>query len=94
MTLRCKPGDMARMIKAFFPENVGLIVEVVSADKDYGDGLGFSWLCKPAWPSRALNRDGRQVFDAVECEIPDAWLVPIRPPETPVTETRDHEVTA
>lgn len=28
MTLRCKPGCLARLTKSFYPENIGLIVEV------------------------------------------------------------------
>lgn len=91
--MNCKPGDMAVVTKAARPENVGLIVEVLQlADpQDHPSGL-WAWRIKPAWPIRAS--DGRLVGRLDIPYHPDAWLRPIRPPETPVTETRDEELTA
>ena len=89
--MNCKPGDMAVLVKAVFPENVGLIVEVIVFK---GEAWGFldNWLCKPAWPSRGEYPSGVVDYGMQESLIPDAWLRPIRPPETPVTETRDEEL--
>lgn len=95
--MNCKPGDMAVLVKAVLPANVGLIVQVVRA---YGisvcaeDRGMFLWLIKPAWPCATMNTQTRIVkYGTNLFPVADAWLRPIRPPETPVTETRDEELT-
>ena len=89
--MNCKPGDMARIVKSSNGENVGVIVEVVKfvgADNEYVN----LWDCKTAWPIVGYDVANRKCV-ATKVQIPDAWLRPIRPPETPVTETRDEELT-
>jgi len=97
--VNCKQGDVARLIKAAFPENVGLIVEVLCAVPPiYWGEHGPEWVCKPAWPCAgeqvlcglALSKD----FNADEIDIPDAWLRPIRPEADPVTTDCDVGVEA
>ena len=92
--MNCKAGDMAEIIRSdFFPENKGAIVQV----SDVGETRtpwGWLWEVKPAWPLKSIGDSSRKVFfDAAPVFFPDAWLRPIRPPETPVTETRDEELT-
>lgn len=91
--MNCKPGEMAVLVNATFPENVGLIVEILSF---HGEGFGFydNWLCKPAWPSRGVYEDGGLFFNALDCVLRDADLRPIRPPKMPANETNDEELTA
>lgn len=93
--MNCKPGDMAVVIRSVVPANMGLIVTVVKASiSSHSSGLP-SWECKPAWPVVMVTTDMRRWPASVELgRIPDAWLRPIRPPETPVTETRDEELAA
>lgn len=89
--MNCKPGDMAVTIKSTNGENVGLIIEVVEflgADNGYVN----LWNCKAAWPIIGYDVVNRKRV-TTKVAIPDAWLRPIRPPETPVTETRDEELT-
>lgn len=95
--MNCKPGDMAVLTKAVLPENVGLIVTVLQAYgiKTLGPHAGmFSWECKPAWPrTTVVDATGQREYGVHTSHTPDAHLRPIRPPETPVTETRDEELT-
>jgi hypothetical protein len=86
MTLRCKPGDMAIIEGA--RKNNGMIVEVVSEHPPREDD-GAMWNVKPLAPIH--NLDGELTTTGW---IGDKFLRPIRPPETPMSETRDHEVTA
>lgn len=91
--MNCKPGDMAVVTQAMLPQNIGLIVEVLN--DGYTDSkFGWTWKTKSAWPASATNnvRGLRQAI--TEAHVHDAWLRPIRPPETPLTETRDEELTA
>lgn len=89
--MNCKPGDMARVVKSRFPSNVGLIVEVLTSEIDSEGKPG--WKTKPAWPCFGIL-DGVLSFSSDVTWFDDDQLRPIRPPETPVTETRDEELAA
>ena len=82
----CKQGDMARMIEAHFPENVGLIVTVLEPCAPR-EKYSLAWKCKPAWPVRGTSWTNQSVvlYGNYVAEIPDAWLRPIRPEADPVT---------
>ena len=84
--MNCQKGDMARMIKATFPENVGLIVTVIEETTPVGDS-GHLWMCKPAWPSITTDwfDSSKRYVSAGLTALPDAWLRPIRPDAEPVT---------
>ena len=82
---------MARVIQSNFPSNVGLIVEVIQLVTTQANQP--MWETKPAWPCLGVLR-GVVLFNGDRTNFPDCQLRPIRPPETPVTETRDEELAA
>jgi hypothetical protein len=73
--MNCKPGDLAYIIKAEVPQNLGRILEVVGVS-DVGTAMNkeLTWDCLSMSPllthSAGVRRD-------VWCR--DAWLRPIRP---------------
>lgn len=93
--MRCRPNDLAVVVRADNPVNVGALVTVVrySAELD-----------EPAWVVRSEGRglagweflNGERLGEsrAQEAICPDAWLRPIRP-QTDADETpRDVPVDA
>ena len=95
--MRCKPGQMCRQIKAFLPENVGLVVETLHLDS--AEDFGPEWICKPAWPCRGARVANGAVVSLDQASsrpvwIPDAWLEPILPPEQPETVTNEETAEA
>ncbi|UVS93491.1 hypothetical protein [Burkholderia glumae] len=77
--MNCKPGDLAIIVQAMLPENIGKIVEVLSP-LGHDCGLGFRWLAKTVGgPARTVSVvDFSSVFvDPEPAGIPDAWLRPI-----------------
>ena len=91
--MNCKPGDMAVVINSLFEENIGNIVHVIRPAARCHVSRLFSWEAKSTRPCRGLDVFGGSDNSSTIGAIPDAWLRPIRPPETPVTETRDEELT-
>ena len=85
MKLRCWPGCLAYMARANFPENVGLLVEVVERAPNKPDGSPC-WFADAMQPRRASNGLGA-VKLTTRARIPDAWLRPITPPPGSETET-------
>lgn len=57
--LRCKPGDLAIVIKAAIPDNLGLIVKVIC--RDLGEDIIHFHERENAW--------------FVESQLPMTWLV-------------------
>lgn len=88
--MRCKVGDMAEILSG---PNQGAIVEVVGVDNVSSLYYGqHCWFVHAAWPMMAyVGVNPRQL--RTDASAPDEHLRPIRPPETPVTETRDEELT-
>lgn len=76
--MNCKSGDLAIIVQALLPENIGKIVEVL---QPLGDdcGMGFRWLVKTVLPGRTVSViDFHTVFeDSAPAGIPDAWLRPV-----------------
>ena len=97
MNLRCKPGDLAIVVNAQNPSNLGLIVRVTSLmpaadDLKFKDDAGPVWVCECAHPM-TWTRQGRQV-SAHRGPIPDRQLQPLRgagPSALPRTQQRQHE---
>ncbi|MBR8228071.1 hypothetical protein KDX05_07065 [Burkholderia vietnamiensis] len=91
--MNCKPGDLAIIVQAFLPENIGKIVEVLAP---LGDdcGCGFRWLVKTLSPARTISViDFKTVFeDSEPAGIPDAWLRPVT--GLPITDDVEDEVMA
>lgn len=85
MNTRCKPGDMAIVIDAQNPDNIGLIVRVLGLhDREaanFRHDLGPVWTCDCAHPM-VWTRDGRTHL-ARTGPIPDRLLQPIRGMDTP-----------
>lgn len=77
--MNCKPGDLAVLVRACLPENIGLIVTVhnewVMDEKD-----GFCWLTESSHPTPTIWWDGAPAGSDRESFVPDAWLRPLRDP--------------
>ena len=107
MTLRCKPGDLAVIVHADFPQmamDIGKIVRVVAPALGYAD-LRFFWecvsqssplihmWCEEGPDGRFVECPGQFGFDMCT-DIPDASLRPIRPDAEPESVERIAELTA
>ena len=81
-----KAGDLAIIIKAIHPENVGRIVEVESY---FGDTEDY----KNLWQVSFVGSPGRGIFGRSQRGLtPQAWLRPIT--GIPETEDQEEEMTA
>jgi len=91
--MNVRKGDLAIIIKALLPENIGKIVEVF---EPLGDdcGLGFRWRVKSAKPCRTLSVvDFKTIYrDQDDIAVPDAWMRSIT--GLPITDDIKDEVTA
>ncbi|WP_175740000.1 hypothetical protein [Burkholderia ambifaria] len=91
--MNVQKGDLAIIVQALLPENIGKIVEVLDP---LGDdcGMGFRWLVKTLLPGRTVSViDFQTVFeDSSPAGIPDAWLKPVS--GLPITDDIKDEVTA
>jgi len=78
--LRCRPGDLAIVIQAQFPTNMGRIVRIIGVDDRKGDLL-FP-LQTPTWEVRCelpmTWRSNNKRFRRKQGPEPDACLQPIR----------------
>lgn len=75
--MNCKPGDLAIVIRAELPENVGIIVRVLRpARSRHGKG----W-----WVDAQRPRPTTWGKEYRECISPDAWLWPIREAKEDIT---------
>lgn len=78
--LRCKPGDLAIVIKATFPSNLGRIVRVVALSQGDGDLVypadQVTWLVTCAQPMTWYKKKKR--FQRKKGPVPDMQLQPIR----------------
>jgi len=92
MSLRCKPGDLAYATKAFFPENVGMVVQVLEIDNMHAISIedGPRWICK-CHPIRTITLfTGIVKYDVTQVWIPDRYLIPFAGPS--ITHTIDVEI--
>ena len=96
MNTRCKPGDMAIVIDAQNPDNIGLIVRVLGLHDpetaNFKHDLGPVWTCECA-QSMVWTREGRPHV-ARSGPIPDRLLQPIRGLGTPTPTVVEEEVGA
>ena len=81
MNARCKPGDLAIVIDAWHPCNLGTIVQVIQPDDGSGDitydaDAGLVWWCRSTRPMKWTYRG--KVYFRKEGPAPDAQLQPIR----------------
>lgn len=80
MTTRCKPGDLAIVVHAQNPSNLGLIVRVEGPyravqDTHFAEG-GVVWECSCARSMTWVR--GGQTVHASRGPIPDSLLQPVR----------------
>lgn len=78
--LRCKPGDLAIVIKATIPENLGLIVKVICRDPGK-DIIRFherenAWFVESQLPMTWLVNQKK--YQRLSGPVPDAVLQPIK----------------
>ena len=78
--LRCKPGDLAIVIKANIPENLGLIVKVICRDPGK-DIIRFhdrenAWFVESQLPMTWLVNQKK--YQRLSGPVPDAVLQPIK----------------
>lgn len=90
-SIRCKPGDRARVVRSLFPENIGKIVVVVRP-YDGIEQLGKanshvnveesvpSWVVVPVWNPIKTETRGVTYFEAVSA-YEDFALQPLRDDE-------------
>jgi hypothetical protein len=94
--LRCKEGDLALVIhdEPGCRMNVGRVV-VVRGPVVSRPPYGPTWLIQPVQPEAwaVAHRGGVHIEmpPLSGVEHPDAWLLPLRPPETGWTAERDRE---
>lgn len=85
-----KAGDLAIVMSDLFPENIGLIVEVVSAAKW---GYGDDWNCvSRGRPIICFDPDNGNVFMDMDADFRDFQLRPIT--GLPIDEETREELTA
>ena len=80
MQTRCRPGDLAIVVHAQNPSNLGLIVRVEGTYNQPQDTrfaeTGVVWLCACSSPMTWVR--GGKTVHALSGPIPDALLQPIR----------------
>ncbi|MBR8147051.1 hypothetical protein [Burkholderia vietnamiensis] len=90
--MNCKPGDLAIIVKAMCPENVGRIV-VVLPQSEMGV-FGLEWNTQGRGPVMKQSRlTGLIVGSEIANDgwVPDAWLRPVS--GLPITDDVEDEVT-
>ena len=82
MKLRCKPGDLAVVIDARLPSNLGRIVKVLRLHDGSGDlrypPLTPCWLVSSSYPMSWVLEGKR--FRRKKGPVPDCQLQPLRKP--------------
>lgn len=78
--MNCKPGDLAMVVKAVCPENIGLIVKVLRWAPPI-DGMP-AWETESDRPSPTVCTISPRVSTGMHrvADVRDAWLRPIRDP--------------
>lgn len=91
--LRCRVGDIALVVWAYHPENIGMLVEVLgpATGKPFKvSEPGMQWQVRCAGSVKGLYyhyKDGRVVALA-EGPVPDAYLRPLRGGPKPALEVQ------
>ena len=90
MSLRCRVGDLAIIVKSGIPENLGLIVDVVKYLGTIDTGVVTFhdlWIVRPRGMARNVRGEWREPGSVGVAE--DRSLKPIRPPGEPAERERD-----
>lgn len=90
MNSRCKAGDLAVVVDAYYRSNLGRIVRVIAPHDGKGDlvfsSAGIVWLVQS--PQAMTWTVGRKRFRRKRGPVPDTCLKPIR--GKPVTQRRTY----
>lgn len=80
--MNCKPGDLAIVVKAYRPETVGKIVEVLDflGRTQFRDGTFLDDCWAVYGNFQGSSYDQWCIKNLCEACLPDAWLRPIRDP--------------
>jgi hypothetical protein len=74
--MNCKPGDLAIIIASDFPEEIGMVVEVLP-DSLVDEEFGFCWHIRAKRPVACWDpATGKDVFNSEFC-VPDSDLRPV-----------------
>jgi hypothetical protein len=74
--MNCKPGDLAFIVKAAFPQNIGVVVEVESLWGHHPID-GPCWNIRSRTPLLGVRYGSRVVYADTEAFIADFCLRPI-----------------
>jgi hypothetical protein len=87
MNPRCRAGDLAVVVDAYYRSNLGRIVKVLAPHDGQGDlvfrGVGAVWLVKS--PQTMTWTIGSRRIRRKRGPVPDAYLKPIRGTSIPGT---------
>lgn len=89
--MNCKPGDMAIVVQSDFPEDIGMIIEVLSESHIDWEGC-YQWLTKWPSPSPTCSVETGEIVLRSETFVPDEWLRPVS--GIPITDDVTDEVVA
>ena len=94
MELRCRPGDLAVVVFAELPANLGLIVRVLRRHSGRGKlalkNKGPLWTVECAQPMTYKVKG--QFFSRSRAPVPDSYLQPIRGESPPMSTSRARAV--
>jgi hypothetical protein len=78
---RVKAGDLAYLVKASLPENIGKVVEVLYQNNNIlSPHPGVHWVIRFSAPTRGIFSLDNSIVENTEMACPDSWLVPIAGP--------------
>lgn len=83
--MNCKPGDLAVIVFAAKLSQIGRLVEVLHRGEEYGDGAVYWHVRVQGSPVKVAIISANNVHTGrfetrLDCDVPDAWLRPIRDP--------------
>lgn len=76
LNVRCRPGDIAQVLRSTHNQSVGLYCQVRQSAEPAE--FGPEWIVEFPREVPALSRKGMEL-QCRWCAMPDAWLLPLRP---------------
>lgn len=99
MSLRCKPGQLAVILRDPYPENVNRVVQVLYAvSRECDPPHGHTWLVScltplaVGWWDHVRGCIGPAMHYSTEAGVLDSDLQPINDPGIDVSETTDEPI--
>ena len=88
---RVKAGDLAYLVRASNPANIGRVVEVLyQIDFILSEIPGTHWKIRSAAPMMGTRSFSGSIVYAMEFDCPESWLVPIAGPS--IADMIDEEI--